>query len=89
MAKVRRQLIFSGRVQGVGFRYRTMYLAQRYGLTGWVTNLWDGRVQMQLQGEEKAIRAVVQELRNQRFIRVEDVESYELPLEDERSFKVR
>ena len=56
MAKVRRQLIFSGRVQGVGFRYRTMYLAQRYGLTGWVTNLWDGRVQMQLQGEEKACR---------------------------------
>ncbi|MBR2764768.1 MAG: acylphosphatase [Blautia sp.] len=89
MAKVRRQLFFSGTVQGVGFRYRAMYLAQSHGLTGWVRNLWDGRVQMQLQGEERAINDMVEALQNQRFISVEDIESYELPLEEERSFKVR
>ena len=47
---VRKHILVSGRVQGVGFRYRTYYLAQNLGLTGWVHNLEDGRVEMELQG---------------------------------------
>ena len=39
---VRKHIYFSGRVQGVGFRYRSYYIAQSLGVTGWVTNLWDG-----------------------------------------------
>ena len=42
---LRKHIYFSGRVQGVGFRYRSYYIAQSLGLTGWVTNLWDGRVE--------------------------------------------
>ena len=38
---IRKHLIFSGRVQGVGFRYRAMNIAQMLGLTGWVKNRWD------------------------------------------------
>ncbi len=49
---VRKHILVSGRVQGVGFRYRTYYLAQNLGLTGWVQNLDDGRVEMELQGDE-------------------------------------
>ena len=41
---VRKHIYFSGDVQGVGFRYRSCYIAQSLGLTGWVENLWDGRV---------------------------------------------
>ena len=40
---VRKHIYFSGDVQGVGFRYRSCYIAQSLGLTGWVENLWDGR----------------------------------------------
>ena len=45
---VRKHIFFSGDVQGVGFRYRSFYIAQSLGLTGWVENLWDGRVEMEV-----------------------------------------
>ena len=48
---VRKHIYFSGDVQGVGFRYRSCYIAQSLGLTGWVENLWDGRVEMEVQGD--------------------------------------
>lgn len=44
---VRKHIFFSGDVQGVGFRYRSFYIAQSLGLAGWVENLWDGRVEME------------------------------------------
>ena len=47
---VRKHIFFSGDVQGVGFRYRSFYIAQSLGLAGWVENLWDGRVEMEVQG---------------------------------------
>lgn len=46
---------FSGQVQGVGFRYTTRQLAQQIGLTGWVKNLPDGRVEMMAQGNDNAL----------------------------------
>ena len=49
--EIRKHLIFSGRVQGVGFRYRAMNIAQMLGLTGWVKNRWDGKVEMEVQGK--------------------------------------
>ncbi len=41
---------FSGQVQGVGFRYTTHQLAQRYAVTGTVENLPDGRVRLEAEG---------------------------------------
>ena len=38
--------VYEGRVQGVGFRYRTSQLAQRYPITGFVKNLADGTVEL-------------------------------------------
>ena len=52
---VRRHLIFSGDVQGVGFRYHANYISQRLGVTGWVKNLYDGRVEMEAQGSEETL----------------------------------
>lgn len=40
----RRQVFFQGRVQGVGFRYTTRRIAQRFPVAGFVRNLPDGRV---------------------------------------------
>lgn len=50
MEKIRKHIISSGTVQGVGFRYRSYYIAQSLGLTGWVCNRWDDRVEMEVQG---------------------------------------
>ena len=56
---VRKHIFFSGDVQGVGFRYRSFYIAQSLGLAGWVENLWDGRVEMEVQGSEASIREML------------------------------
>lgn len=51
---------FSGRVQGVGFRYSTMQVAKEFEVSGYVSNLADGRVQMEAEGTEADVRAFVQ-----------------------------
>ena len=87
---VRRHLIFSGDVQGVGFRYHANYISQRLGVTGWVKNLYDGRVEMEAQGTEAQIESLISQLKAQRFVEISDIES-ELIKVDPRSyeFKVR
>jgi len=44
---IAKQVLYSGRVQGVGFRYSTKQIASGYEVTGSVKNLPDGRVQLQ------------------------------------------
>jgi acylphosphatase len=52
MAGVRRlEVVFSGRVQGVGFRATTRATARRFPVTGWVRNEPDGTVRAQFQGD--------------------------------------
>ena len=48
-------IYFSGRVQGVGFRYTMMNFARGISLKGWVKNLPDGRVEALVEGEQKLI----------------------------------
>ena len=45
--QTRWHVYFSGEVQAVGFRYTAMLYARDLGLTGWVKNLYDGRVEME------------------------------------------
>ncbi len=83
--KVRKHIWFSGQVQGVGFRYSALYLARPLDLTGWVRNLWDGRVEMEVQGEEAAIGRLLAGLRAQRYIVIEDMEIQDMePIEETR-----
>ena len=51
----RYQIIFSGIVQGVGFRYEAWLIAQKLGLTGFAENLPNGDVRMEIQGPENKI----------------------------------
>lgn len=55
MVRVRRRLLYSGRVQGVGFRYTTDRIAQAFDLLGWVRNLEDGRVEIVVEGCESDV----------------------------------
>ena len=57
MASQNLQLWFSGRVQGVGFRFTSVQVARGFEISGWVKNLADGRVQMEIQGEVDILRA--------------------------------
>ena len=50
----------SGRVQGVWFRNNTSEKAIALGLTGWVRNLWDGRVEAVFEGEEERVKEMVE-----------------------------
>lgn len=52
-------IFISGRVQGVNFRWYTQRMAQRVGLTGWVRNLWDGRVEAIFEGSEELVQEAV------------------------------
>ncbi len=49
---IRRTIHFSGRVQGVGFRFTAEAVASRFSVTGFVRNLRDGRVELVAEGTE-------------------------------------
>ena len=51
----RAHIFVSGLVQGVCYRWFTEEKANKLGLTGWVKNLWDGRVEVVVEGEEGEI----------------------------------
>ncbi len=53
----------SGRVQGVGFRAFVQHTAQTMNLTGWVKNLYDGRVEVLTEGLEDDINALIDMLK--------------------------
>jgi acylphosphatase len=57
--KVRAHLLVSGKVQGVYFRQSTRIEAQSLGVTGWVRNLMDGRVEVVFEGEEHSVKMLV------------------------------
>ena len=59
MNKVRAHVLVSGKVQGVFFRQKTQRQAQSFGVTGWVRNLPDGRVEAVFEGEEESVKALV------------------------------
>ncbi len=46
---------FSGRVQGVGFRYTALQIAREFEVAGYVENLFDGRVCFELEGDEREV----------------------------------
>jgi len=50
------RVVYSGRVQGVGFRFTAQSIAGALNITGWVKNLSDGRVEILAEGEEEALK---------------------------------
>ncbi|MCL2359118.1 acylphosphatase [Candidatus Bathycorpusculum sp.] len=60
MTKTRAHIYISGRVQGVYFRQTTKDQAVHQNVTGWVRNLAEGRVEAVFEGEESAVKALVE-----------------------------
>lgn len=61
--KARAHIFVSGRVQGVFFRDHTQRWASSLGLTGWVKNLWGGRVEVLTEGEKEDIEKLIVRLK--------------------------
>ena len=78
---VRFYLRFTGRVQGVGFRFFVAMNAERCHLTGWVKNMSDGSVTAEVQGTRVEI---------EKFLNLDEIEKEERPYEEnEKRFHVR
>ncbi|MGD0573188.1 MAG: acylphosphatase [Sedimentisphaerales bacterium] len=64
MDVIAKHIVFSGRVQGVGFRFAALNVANRYGLTGYVRNMPDGDVEMLVQGPAEMIDNCIRDLQD-------------------------
>lgn len=91
MDRIARQYFFSGSVQGVGFRYETKRLAMGFDVLGWVRNLEDGRVELQVEGEEDEVDEFIQEIHDSGIgHHIHDQEKKMIPLlEDVRGFSIK
>ena len=86
---VRMHLIFHGTVQGVGFRWRAETICRSLGLTGWVRNLWDDTVEMEVQGRSGEIEEMERQMNRQHFIEITFIDRSPLPPDPhESSFQV-
>ncbi len=70
--KKRVEVFYSGRVQGVGFRYTAEGIAGNFAVTGFVRNLGDGRVQMTAEGEERDLADFLQVLEERMRAHIRD-----------------
>lgn len=88
--KQAQHLIVSGRVQGVGFRYFAQATALEYSITGWVRNLNDGTVELQIEGDAERLESYKRALYDgNRFVGVERIEAEEATIESFRKFDIR
>ncbi|SDB57416.1 acylphosphatase [Pseudobutyrivibrio sp. YE44] len=87
---VRYRMCFSGRVQGVGFRYKASNVASKYCLTGYVKNEYDGTVTVEIQGTEQNIYMFLKSMGSDRYIDIYEVEKEHISVEtDEHGFIVQ
>ena len=88
--KVRKEIRFTGDVQGVGFRYRAQYAAQSLGVTGGVHNEWDGSVLMQAQVTEEEIAELIRLISKSLYIGIKDISYKIIEIDEaERGFHIR
>ena len=77
MGRERLTILFSGRVQGVGFRYTAKSVACGFEVTGTIRNLADGRVELLAEGERAELeefRRAIQDSEVGRFVRQEEAQ---------------
>ena len=65
MSRVRMTVLYSGRVQGVGFRYTARTVAAGFDVSGTVRNLPDGRVELVAEGEKAELKAFGEAIRDE------------------------
>ncbi len=82
-------IIYEGIVQGVGFRWKLMNIANRHNLTGYARNLDNGNVEVEVQGSD-VDQFIKESLSNDRFVKIYDYSIKEItPVQHETTFDVK
>lgn len=88
---IAKRVIFTGRVQGVGFRYTTKEIATGFDVVGTVKNLPDGTVELEIMGEEEELSEYLAEITEEspvsHFLKEVDIENIPL-LEGVKGFRI-
>jgi len=91
MSHKRMHVFYSGHVQGVGFRFTARNVASRMGLTGWVKNLRDSKVELVCEGEEKDLKGFLNAINNEfsgHYVADKDI-AWEKPMQEFANFDIR
>jgi acylphosphatase len=87
---IRRTALFTGRVQGVGFRYTASRIAERFAVTGYVRNLPDGRVEAVVEGNDREVEAFLSAVGNEMSGHIRNVAHHDSkPMGDFDAFTIR
>jgi acylphosphatase len=84
-----KQVTYSGRVQGVGFRYTCQRLAEGFAVGGDVRNLPDGKVELVVEGEEDQVQGFLDAVAGRMAGYIEDCSIEDRPLQGFKSFSIR
>lgn len=83
-------IFYSGRVQGVGFRFTAEEVARDLGIVGWAKNLRDGRVEVLAEGEEATLKEFLEKIVQEMSTYIRHVEvSWERPTGEFNDFGIR
>lgn len=89
-AQVRRRVIYSGHVQGVYFRATAQELARRRALVGFVRNLRDGSVELEVQGPLREVQALLDAIAERYAGHIRQTQVTDVPTRgDETDFEIR
>ena len=86
---VRKRITFYGYVQGVGFRWKAKHTAQALGVTGWAKNCSDGSVEMEAEGDERAVDALVLAMQDHTWAQIDDVKVQTITPKRDYYFEIR
>ena len=75
-----RRVLYSGRVQGVGFRYTARRIAQQHAVTGFVRNLDDGRVELIAEGAPSELEQLLTEIADAMGDYIRNVQTETIPV---------
>jgi acylphosphatase len=84
-----KHVYYSGRVQGVGFRYTAQGIADGFKVGGWVRNLRDGRVELLVEGEADQVDAYLDALARRMAGYIHDTAIQDEPPQGLQGFGVR
>ena len=76
------QVIFEGRVQGVGFRYTVKDLSRSFDVCGWVKNCPDGTVELAVMGEKAEVESFIKEIAEESEVahHIKNIKVVKIPL---------
>ncbi len=84
MDETAKHIVFTGRVQGVGFRFTAHRMAHRYNLGGWVRNCPDGTVEMVAQGRPADLADCIRDIEESFRGYIRETKAEEIPSDPQR-----